>query len=312
LNNLLISLLDHNPGAISPYKKNGGDPGDAPVFIDDPRLFNSQEDYDQAKEYKAEIDKLEALPPCEQGGHAMAPQTPSAGFYAGGALGERWTSTTWTATSQISLGGPDMLASPRADLSSDPIRGKVFAGYDWPVAPGWLLGAVGDVGFGSNSASRAGIPGSFGAGGIATAAAGLNDRINVSQGWDISLRARAGFYVMPNVLAYGTAGIDFLHSNYSINCTLAGACGAVGTPVAASASATRAGWVAGGGVQFGLQGLGLAPGWSGQVEYLHADFGGYNATLGNPATFRTIAGLRQTTDTVMVGLVYRFGRPPTR
>jgi len=111
----------------------------------------------------------------------------------------------------------------------------------------------------------------------------------------------------PGVLVYGTAGIDFLNTTSQVNCTLAGACGALGVPIAASASATHAGWTAGGGAQFGLDLLGLGPAWNGQLEYLHADFGAFNARLGNPATFQTTASVKQTTDTVMLGLVYRFG-----
>jgi opacity protein-like surface antigen len=80
-------------------------------------------------------------------------------------------------------------------------------------------------------------------------------------------------------LLYGTAGVDFLRSESAINCTLAGACKAVGVPVAASGSTTRTGWVAGGGAQFFLAAIGLGPNWQGQIEYLHADFGTFDARL---------------------------------
>ena len=64
-----------------------------------------------------------------------------------------------------------------------------------------------------------------------------------------------------------------------------------------------------GGAQFSLASIGLGPNWQGQVEYLHADFGTFTATLGSPATFQTTVNLKQTTDTVMAGLLYRFGAP---
>jgi opacity protein-like surface antigen len=237
------------------------------------------------------------------------------GFYFGGQIGERRTTTNWTAISQVTLNIPDLLASPATSLDTSQVRGKFSTGYDWTFSRNWVVGAVTDVGFGNSLAMQPRIPGTFGAGGLigpANANAAFNDSISVNQTWDVSLRGRLGVNVLPNILFYGTAGVDFLHTNASLTCTLPGACGAVGVPVVASGSTTETGWVAGGGVEFGLGGLGLGPNWRGQVEYLHADFGTYNVTLGSPATLATTVNLKETTDTLMFGFRYLILSEPLR
>jgi opacity protein-like surface antigen len=235
------------------------------------------------------------------------PERTTVGFYIGWSTGKRWSKDKWDATSQTTLGVGDNLANPNTQMTSDPGRVKVLAGYDWRIWQNWLVGVAVDAGFGKNEATQARIPGSWGTGGITSASAALNDSISVKQTWDTSVRARFGAFVTPSILIYGTAGVDFLHMEAKINCSLAGACGAVGVPVNSTASTIKAGSVFGGGAEFGLEAIGLGPNWHGQIEYLHADLGKWSASFGNPATFATTADIKVQTDTVMAGVVYRFG-----
>jgi outer membrane immunogenic protein len=75
-------------------------------------------------------------------------------------------------------------------------------------------------------------------------------------------RARLGYIVLPNLLAYGTAGAAWGHSTltYSVQ-TSGGHSGSV------DASANNFGWVAGAGLEYKVWGNFIA-----RAEYLHYDF----------------------------------------
>lgn len=105
-------------------------------------------------------------------------------------------------------------------------------------------------------------------------------------------RARLGYAILPDLLAYGTAGAAWGHS------TLTGcdAC-AFGGPLTES-SVSNFGWAAGAGLEYHL-----GHGFIARAEYLHYDFakstysGGFNGT---PASAST------TIDAVRGGLSYKF------
>jgi len=232
-------------------------------------------------------------------------------WFAGVLIGKEWVKDRWVPVGQTTLGVGDPVTGTGTDIKKDPVRFKFVGGVDVPIGQyfgrSWISGVEVGAGFGDIKASTQRIPGSWGAGGITTAGAALNDTINVNHRWDIDVRGRRGAYVLPGVLLYGTAGVDFLNIEGSFNCTLAGACGPVGVPVTASASTTRPGFIYGVGTDFSLASVGLGSNWRGRIEYLHADFSSFNLTMGNPATFQTVANLKVATDTVTAGLVYRFG-----
>jgi outer membrane immunogenic protein len=77
---------------------------------------------------------------------------------------------------------------------------------------------------------------------------------------------------------------------------------------AASYSQTKAGWVAGAGIEAALGG-----GWTGKVEYLHMDLGSVSGTFMSATTFPlrgTFVATSRVTDEIMrVGVNYRFGGP---
>jgi outer membrane immunogenic protein len=93
-------------------------------------------------------------------------------------------------------------------------------------------------------------------------------------------RARLGYLVLPNLLAYGTAGPGWGHSEVHAVDT-AGA-------TISDAGATNFGWTAGAGLEYKFYGN-----FTARAEYLHYDF----AKEGNNKT---------TIDTVRGGLSYKF------
>ena len=94
----------------------------------------------------------------------------------------------------------------------------VYAGYNYGIAPSFVTGVEGDLAadFGG-SKSMAGIPGallSFNNG-----AGPLDDEISArGPSYGGSLRARLGALLTPSVLPYGTGGLAFADSKYTINC----------------------------------------------------------------------------------------------
>jgi opacity protein-like surface antigen len=106
-------------------------------------------------------------------------------------------------------------------------------------------------------------------------------------------RARLGYLVLPDLLAYGTGGLAWGHSEL-------GGAASVGQPswlpAPGSSFADNFGWVTGGGLEQKLW-----EHWLVRVEYLHYDFG--KATYVTPA-FTTSAAT--TIDVARAGLSYKF------
>jgi outer membrane immunogenic protein len=78
-----------------------------------------------------------------------------------------------------------------------------------------------------------------------------------------SARARAGFLLTDNLLAFGTAGLGWGHSSETIAITFNGS-----DIFAFKAKTDHFGWVAGGGLEYKF-----AQNWLIRGEYLHYDFG---------------------------------------
>jgi outer membrane immunogenic protein len=112
--------------------------------------------------------------------------------------------------------------------------------------------------------------------------------------WVATARVRAG-YAVNNLLFYGTGG-------YAAAGVEAGIKDSGTNALLASATSTRSGWTAGGGLEWGF-----APNWSAKFEYLYMKF--------ESAAFNTLAaeGPRSSVplddNVVRAGINYRFGGP---
>jgi outer membrane immunogenic protein len=180
---------------------------------------------------------------------------------------------------------------------------------------GFYLGAAGGYGFGStsfnsplsqfdNAKPKGGIYGGF---------AGYNWQFgNVVAGVEVDMsgadltttsmdfnqktdelgsgRARLGYSVLPNLLAYGTGGVGWGHTSL----TTTPATGLDGV----SSSQTQVGWVAGGGLEYKVWGPLIARG-----EYLHYGFGSNTFNFANANALPTVT---ESVDVVRGGLSYKF------
>ena len=119
------------------------------------------------------------------------------------------------------------------DWDANGLAGGVFAGYNFTPSPGFVVGVEGDI-------NATGMEGTLGG-------------VKVSNPWDATLRARAGFTV-DRFLIYGTGGL-----------AMGGVKVASG---GASDSSTQVGWTLGGGVEAAVTNNVTA-----RLEYRYTDLG---------------------------------------
>jgi outer membrane immunogenic protein len=161
-----------------------------------------------------------------------------------------------------------------ADSSASGFLGGVQGGYNWQFAPAWVVGVEGDVSWTRMNASLTVIPVSTGGAPLPAQPTSWTRDLK----WLASVRARLGYLVRPDVLAYATGGAAWggFNSSGSFVNTTAGSNNWV-NPF----SATQTGYVVGAGAEWMF-----APHWLLRGEYLFYHFGGTSQFATNP-TFPT-------------------------
>jgi outer membrane immunogenic protein len=236
------------------------------------------------------------------------------GFYVGGSIGARWADPVWTTTCLAPMAGgcfdPARLAvNNPAGFDSTSLRGGVYGGYNWQLAPMWVVGVEGDFAWARNRKTIAGIPGADQPG------FAPGDTATVKQTWDAGVRGRVGFLIDPKVLLFATGGASWTRLEATAFCgTPFGAAGGFCTPgfaffgTAWTLSKTLTGWTLGGGIEWML-----APQWLVRGEYRYADYGrlsgrffpGFNGAVVNGEAID--ANVRLRTHTALFGIADRFG-----
>jgi len=235
-----------------------------------------------------------------------APIVSWTGFYLGASLGASWANNDWTTTATAPLQGgvPDSTAHQKFDSVAARIGG--YVGYNWQVAPTFLLGWEGDFGWAGNRHSQTVIPGTpnelpgF-------PLNGNGDTAEIKEGWDGSLRGRAGVLVTPTTLLFGTAGIAFQQVTTAASCFGNDVNTVCAFSHANSFSDTRVGWTAGAGIEQMAWGN-----WIARVEYRYASFGTMSKTfftVVDGADDRVFADIKSNVQSVSVGIAYKFGGP---
>jgi outer membrane immunogenic protein len=206
------------------------------------------------------------------------------GFYIGGSGGG-------------SFGGSNHVDPTGANLTADGfnVKGGLIggtAGYNWQMSS-LVLGFEGDLSwvseYGSHNDNN----------NIATGGASLVADPTVQsftkETWLATARGRVG-YAVNNLLFYGTGG-------YAGAGVQAGIKSANTNVLLASATSTRNGWTAGGGIEWGF-----APNWSAKFEWLYMKFEdkGFVTALGDGS--RSAVTLDD--NILRFGINYRFGGGP--
>ena len=209
------------------------------------------------------------------------------GFYAGVQAGYGWTNGDVDTASTSIVSDPDTTSFRVATANA----GAAAAALDFNTKPKGFLGG-GTLGYNFQNGhfvwgvetdlSWADIKGTATAAAIAPivdSSRVLNSSGTAEQKIDAfgTLRARLGFLPTDKLLIFGTGGLAYGHVESHTNIaeaipnTLLAVTNAIG-----SASAWRAGWTAGAGLEYAF-----APRWSAKAEYLYYDLGtlNYNSTL---------------------------------
>lgn len=237
----------------------------------------------------------------------LAPAFSWTGFYIGGTLGGIFPDNTVDVTtvntanniggnlSALGLtAGPASAAAATGSFSGkgSNVIGGFEAGYNWQLAPSFLLGLEADISAIANGGSsgftqtvaRDALGHTF------TATVSATDNLD----WLGTVRGRLGFLATPTWLIYGTGGLAYggVSSNTSITGRETGIVPPDPfTPIngAGGFSDTRFGWAAGAGIEFLL-----IPNWTVKAEWLHYDLG--SVTYSNGTMNASIAGVLEFTD----------------
>jgi outer membrane immunogenic protein len=244
------------------------------------------------------------------------------GFYIGANAGALWghsdvtSSAPCTATSfsganpgyfcttTVGLAnGAAVGAAGTGSLSGSGFTGGVQASYNWQNG-NTVLGFETDFGAfhfrGAQSVSA-----NYPVGAHVSTANTFTVGTSVEANWLFTARARIGWVVKPNILAYATGGLAVTQlevaNSFSDNHSSFPASGG------GSNSATKLGWTLGGGLEWAFD-----KNWSAKVEYLYVDFGSVtvNSTILSPQppgysqAISTSADL--TAHIARVGINYKF------
>jgi outer membrane immunogenic protein len=244
--------------------------------------------------------------------YVKAPVVPAynwTGFYIGGNAG--WVRESASGTSDFVDSGAqrsEVKTNPQSNSPSNSgFIGGGQIGYNWQVAPQFVLGAEGDWDWLNTKYNFCRQTAIFS---IACVDSAPNvtgfESIGSQTNWLATARARAGV-TWDRFMVYGTGGAAWgsFKTTESLSCLVDG-CGASSTQLAASSSITqtKAGWVAG----LGVEGM-LSPNWTVKAEWLHYDFGNLSdtfATVGNPGTQSVVWSRDERFDSFRVGVNYLF------
>jgi outer membrane immunogenic protein len=213
---------------------------------------------------------------------APAPAWSWTGLYIGANAGYGWgnsdpvTFSATTPSAVIFFTGGAVPGTVNPDAKGALAGGQI--GYNWQWTT-WVFGVEGDFDWaniqGTNSVSTKAL-------GFVPFTTSAEEKIT-----DLStIRARAG-YAVDHFLFYGTGGVAFGQTdlNTSIVGLAGGACGPAGLCAINSTSSWRAGWTAGGGVEWAF-----ARNLSAKAEYLYYDLGTQSHNANDPASPTIIFG----------------------
>jgi len=212
------------------------------------------------------------------------------------------------------------------------LRPGIYGGWNFQVAPAYVVGLEGDFGYVNETAVFHGSPYPanllFGSP-ILPFGATSWDQFRVTTTWDGSARLRGGWLATPSTMLYLTAGVAFAHIEATSTCSqqlpsvsncapgnyFSGTLG----PVEITHAATQIGWTAG----FGAETL-FGPRWVARAQYRFSDFGYFSRNLNafSATDTRVCTGCPSATSSPLIvsyqlpvmqhifefGIAYKFGQ----
>jgi outer membrane immunogenic protein len=157
-------------------------------------------------------------------------------------------------------------------------------GYNLQLAPNWVVGLEGDIGYLDTHRTA-----------LDATQPGL--RTTVKSDFYGTIRPRVGF-VWDRTMLYATGGVAFVRMKNSFDC-----CGFPFDFDSTERVTTKTGWTAGGGIE-----MAFTSNWTAKVEYLYIDAGNINVAQTDDPEPDTMQ-FRHQFHIVKFGLNYKFGGP---
>jgi len=185
-----------------------------------------------------------------------APPPPNwTGFYVGGDAGAAWLSdaATWNPLPSPAVFGASPISGTDRGVG---FLGGAHFGYDDQVMPDWVAGFEGDW-------TWTKADGSFTQPWIPAVVPGAQATMSANLDWIASARARLGYLITPDIMAYATGGAAWARIDYGAVSVNPGTLYSAAT----NSSSTQPGYTAGGGVEWMM-----TDNWSVRAEYLYYRF----------------------------------------
>jgi outer membrane immunogenic protein len=226
----------------------------------------------------------------------LAPVFSWTGWYIGGNIGYGWGESTSPGISvtDVGTGLASYLGVGNVFPSLTPkgVIGGGQLGYDWQVNPNFVLGLVADFQGADITASGTNLvtpPG------LVTSSQSLSEKLDfLGTG-----RVRVG-WAANNWLFYGSGGVAYGSVKSTLDFAAPAAFGGLGSFISGSHDETRAGWAAGGGVNYAV-----TPNWILGVDYIHYDLGRTNVTGVMVPPGAVVPGVSITASQLVAGDVVR-------
>ena len=195
------------------------------------------------------------------------------GWYVGAHLGGAWSDVTASDTPipSAAVANQPFLSFDNGDSG---IIGGAQLGYNWQLAPNWVIGVEADFSWTSlkGSTTYAPVPVVVG-----VPLAGSTETMSTNIDWVGTVRGRLG-YAWDRTMLYVTGGFAYGSVQYNSVAIFPG-----GSVYGFNSDTTRTGYTIGGGLEHGLSMFG--GNWTVRVEYLYYNLEGTSGTsFGVPST----------------------------
>ncbi len=230
-------------------------------------------------------------PPVYKAPPALMPVFSWTGWYIGGNIGYGWGENTNPSISSNFIDPTDPTENFFPGLKPAGVIGGGQIGYNWQVNPNWVVGLEADFQGADIKDSAANTLSGFVGRTPFSITEGLSEKLDFFGTGRLRLGWAAG-----NWLFYGSGGVAYgnVKSTISVSDTL-------GDLVAGSRSETRAGWAAGGGVNYAV-----TPNWILGVDYLHYDLG-RTTVKGTDASGDVVSASQKVGGDIVHGVInYKF------
>ncbi|WP_036285097.1 outer membrane protein [Methylocystis sp. ATCC 49242] len=234
--------------------------------------------------------------PSSKGPATLPPPPLWTGFYLGLNAGGAWSdnNSVQTATFPIFDAIPAGYGTTSAILGtfSAPANASGFIGggqigYDYQFGGAFVAGVEADIqGVASSDGSSSVAGAAFNPVVLGGSTASQLATVGKSLDYLGTARGRLGYLVTPTLLVFGSSGLAYggVSANTSIFQSYTPVAGATNIFASGSYSGARAGWTAGGGLEWMF-----VPNWSAKAEYLYYDLG--NVTYSVAPMVSTVIGV---------------------